>query len=377
MQRMYQFFTHTHATPPLDEETSCLIAPQILSHYFFCGPAYKGRMIETVTFSSQAIKGFPMGDPFERSFPLYLPPGYSKTAGPYPVVFFLAGFGGKGSGYLSDDSAFGISLQARFDAAISQKRLAPFIGVFPDCTSKLGHSQYMNSPAIGNYMDYVCDELTAFIDDTFPTFASPDKRVVVGHSSGGFGALIIGMLRPDAFRWISSSAGDGLYEFSVMHLLNNTLIELNAAGSISKFVSDMLAKPSSRQIGGRQFDAIMALALSACYAPNTGNPPHYGDLFFDLETGAIRPEIWEKYLAWDPVRMVDRHIDNLKRLRFIQLEAGLQDEHGLQWAHRQVALKLKAHGIAHEVVEYPGAHGGHHWRFEGRLQRLLERVSSF
>lgn len=326
-------------------------------------------MIEMLTHSSPLLRGFPMGDPDRRTFPVYLPPGYDAKMASLPTVYFLAGFSGKGSTYLTDDSAFGTPLAERFDRAISAGSLRPFVGVFPDCTSKLGHSQYVNSPVLGSYMDYLCDDLTAFIDYKYRT--DHTKRVLVGHSSGGFGALITGMLRPDAFRWIGSSAGDGFYEVSLLRNVNTALIEINKAGGVKEFIEMILAKPTARNIPGSAFEALLTLAMAPCYAPNPSNPPLYGDLFFDLETGAIRQDVWKRYMEWDPVRMVDKYAANLKKLAFIQLESGMQDEHALQWAHRQIAVKLKNNGIRFELNEYPGAHSGHHWRFEDRLRRIF------
>ena len=331
-------------------------------------------MLEWVTHNSRVLQGFPMGDPTERTFPIYLPSGYCAGVAPYPTVYFLAGFSGKGATYLTDDSAYGMPLHKRFDRAIEEGRMRPFIGVFPDCTSKMGHSQYVNSPAFGPYMDYLCDELTAFIDERYPTHGDSLHRVLAGHSSGGFGALVTGMQRPDAFHWLCVSAADSFYEACFLPHLTPTLIEIQKAGSIAAFIENVLNKPSARNIGGREFEAMMVLAMAPCYAPNLENPPLYGDPFFDLETGALRLDIWEKYLAWDPIRMVDRFAANLKKLGFVQLECGLQDEHGLQWGHRQLARKFAKLGIAHELNEYPGGHGGHHWRFESRLTRLFEKM---
>lgn len=332
-------------------------------------------MIEWVTHTSRAIEGFPMGDPATRDFPVYLPPGFRiQPSKPYPVVFFLAGFSGKGSTYLSDDSAFGVPLQKRFDKAVEAGNLPPFIGVFPDCTSKLGHSQYVNSPAFGNYMDYLCDELVPFIDEKYPTHRDPAFRVLAGHSSGGFGALVTAMIRPDAFHWIAASAADSFYAVSLLPNLNKVLMQLQRSGGIRAFIESVLAKPTARNIGGQEIETILTLAMAPCYAPNLENAPLYGDLYFDVETGAVRDAIWKKYLAWDPVHMVDRYAANLKKIRFILLECGMQDEHALQWGHRQIAQKLQAQGIAHAINEYSGGHSGHHWRFESRLKTLFDRM---
>jgi enterochelin esterase-like enzyme len=332
-------------------------------------------MIQHLKVISQAIKGFPMGDAHERDLPVYLPPTYKKNRKePYPVVFFLAGWGNKGSAYLSDDSAFGISLQARFDQAINDGRMQEFIGVFPDGTSKVGCSQYINSPAFGNYMDHLCDELTAIIDKEFHTHASADFRAIVGHSSGGFGALANGFMRPDAFKYLCSSAGDSFYELSLMPNLNNVMSELQKSGSLVRFVDEFLSHPSPKNLPRAKGEAMMTLSMAPCYAPNTGNAPLYGDLFFDIQTGKIIPEVWEKYLSWDPVRMVEKYLKNIQKLKFILLESGTQDEHGLQWGHRQLGEKLKAHGIPFSLNEYPGGHSGHHWRFETRVKTLLEKM---
>lgn len=332
-------------------------------------------MIEWLTFSSEAIKGFPMGDPHERTFPVYLPPNYdAKNSEPYPVIFFLAGFSGKGATYLTDDSAFGTPLPARFDRAINAGTMRPFIGVFPDGTSKLGCSQYVNSSAFGNYMDYFCDELPKFIDSKFRTHGSRDFRAIAGHSSGGFGALVTGMMRPEAYSCILSSAGDSFYEVSLLRNITLSLIEIEKAGSVEKFVSSFLENENPKSLSSAQFETMLTIAMAPCYAPNVNHPPVYGDLFFELKTGTVIPEIWEKYMAWDPVRMVDRYAMNLQKLKYIRLESGAQDEHALQFGHRQIAKKLTAHGIGFEFEEYPGKHGGHHWRFEGRVRRILEAM---
>ena len=339
------------------------------------GPFIVLLMIQWLTHSSDALRGFAMKDPHERTFPVYLPPHYDpKRQEPYPVVFFLAGFSGKGATYISDVSAFGTALPDRLDQAIEAGRLRPCIAAFPDGTSRLGCSQYVNSPVLGNYMDYICDELPAFIDDRFNTHRSRDFRAVTGHSSGGFGALVIGMLRPDAFGFLLSSAGDSFYEVSLLPNSTRALIEIEKAGSVEAFVKCFLESPNPGALPPAQFDTILTLAMAPCYAPNPNRPPLFGDLFFDLKTGQVIPEIWEKYLAWDPLRMVDKYVANLKTLHYIRLEAGLADEHGLQFGHRQLAAKLRQHAIGCELEEYPGAHGGHHWRFENRLVRIVDKM---
>jgi len=99
-----------------------------------------------------------------------------------------------------------------------------------------------------------------------------------------------------------------------------------------------------------------------------------GDLWFDLKTGELIPEIWKKFLSWDPVYMVDRYADNLKKMKWIHLEAGLNDEYALHIGHRQFSKRLKKHGIEHVVEEYPGKHSGHHYRNLDRIRKMLSKM---
>lgn len=318
-----------------------------------------------------------MKDLHERSFPVYLPPDYNqKREEPYPVIYLLAGYPSRGREFLEERSVFTPALPVLFDQAIHEQKIPPFILVIPDGSSKLGCSQYVNSPAIGNYMDYIAEEVTNLIDETFHTYRSPDYRGITGHSSGGFGALIMGMLRPDKFHFICSSAGDSFYELLYLPGLRFVIDELENVGGVTNFLNGFLNHPSPTSTGSKKFETMMTLAMAPCFAPNINNPPLYGDLFFDEKTGSLIDEIWQKYLAWDPARMVNKHLNALRSLKWIHLEAGLQDEYGAQLGHRQISAQLTKAGIPHRIDEYPGGHSGHQWRFLSRISLMLEKMSS-
>ena len=51
-----------------------------------------------------------------------------------------------------------------------------------------------------------------FVDAQYPTAADRDHRALTGKSSGGFGAMVVPMLRPEVFGALASHAGDALYE---------------------------------------------------------------------------------------------------------------------------------------------------------------------
>ncbi|MBW2455633.1 MAG: hypothetical protein JRI68_14030 [Deltaproteobacteria bacterium] len=298
--------------------------------------------------TSEVLAGNPMRDPHVRKLPVYLPPDYSdRRKTPYPVVFLLAGWGGRGAHYLNDGGVF----------------------------SCLGASQYVNSAVNGNYMDYLCDELVEWVDRRFHTHGSRDYRGVIGHSSGGFGALACGMLRADRFAAICSSAGDSWYDFLYRSTIPLTISTLWAAGGIKAFVDKFLASPNPRGLLGPGAEITMLnLSMPSCYTPNPNVEVIQGDLWFELETGKLIDDVFKRLLAWDPIHMVDHHVTELRGLSWIHLEAGLDDEFGLQLGHRQIAAKLEARGIDHVIEEYPGRHGGHHYRMPDRIARMAEQM---
>lgn len=329
-------------------------------------------MINWITHESEALAGFPMGDPHQRTFPIYLPPGYDKRRKePYPLVFLLAGWGSKSAKYIADDSAFDLSLPARFDRAISSGKMRSFIGVFPDGTSKFGCSQYINSPSLGKYQDYLCDEIVHHMDVNYHTFGDANHRIIAGHSSGGYGALVAGIQRPDCFRYVCSSAGDSFFELSLLPMVNRAIIELERAGGVDNFIKRFFEEASHSSTPSGQIETLLLLNMCACYAPNPTLRPLFGDVFFNLATGELIESVWKRFQNWDPVYLISAFKENVNRLQFVLLESGAQDQHALQLGHRQIARKLVELGVPHDLVEYPGGHSGHHWRFESRIQRIL------
>lgn len=326
--------------------------------------------------TSEKLKGNAWNDPVTRKLPVYLPPGYDdKRAKPYPVLYFLNGYSGKGEGLLVSTNVFYQPMPERLDAMIARGESPPFIAVFPDASTKLGASQYVNSATNGPYMDWLCDEIVPFVDAQFNTRADPAARAVLGHSSGGFGALVTAMLRPDAFLHLLSSAGDGFYENIYLGAIGETVAAIQSAGGVGKFIDKFLACPNpSAMLSKSDFLAMMILCMCTCYSPNPSVPDLKADLYFDPEDGRVRPDVWEKFLAWDPVRMVGRYEGALGKMKSIRLDAGLQDEYGLQWAHRQFAAELRARGIPYELNEFEGKHTGQPHRFAERFAWMAARI---
>lgn len=334
--------------------------------------------VRAFTHRSEILQNNAWADPHERQVHVYLPPNYSdRRKEPYPVVFLLAGWSGRGAHYLADAGAFSFSIPERLDTLIESKQMQPTIVVFPDCTTRLGASQYVNSSVNGNYMDYLCDELVPWVDERFHTHESRYHRGLVGHSSGGFGALATGMMRSDRFAAVCSSAGDSWYAYLYTHTIPQTITSIVQAGGVGPFVDRFLQSPNPRGLLGHAASiAMLNLSMCSCYTPNPHVPHIKGDLWFDLDTGELIDDVWKRLLAWDPLFMIDHHVTELRSLSWIHLEAGTEDEYGLHLGHRQIAAKLRALGIDHVIDEYPGRHGGHHYRMPERIARMVERLSA-
>ena len=108
---------------------------------------------------------------------------------------------------------------------------------------------------------------------------------------------------------------------------------------------------------------------SATYSPNPDNPPFYVDLPVAWPSGELIQEVWDRWLAFDPVVNVHDRLDNLRKLSGILLDAGSNDDYNLHWGHRLLSHHLDEAGIAHEHTENPGNHGG---RANERYQVALE-----
>jgi S-formylglutathione hydrolase FrmB len=323
--------------------------------------------IETIT--SDVLRGNPLGDPFVRRVPIYTPPGYEQGDTRYPSAYVLTGFTGRGT-MLLNDSAWDENLAQRMDRLIAEGQVRPMILVMPDCFTRLGGSQYLNSSAVGRYQDHLVQELVAFVDKQYRTIADRDHRAVVGKSSGGYGSIILGMQHPEVFGLIASHSGDMYFEYCYKPDMVRALKALPNFGGLDKFWNDL---PAIRPKDSSFYDVLNIVAMAACYAPNPA-APHGFDMPFDLETGELRPEVWARWLEWDPVEMVERYAAALGSLRLLYLEAGLRDEYNLQYGARIFCKRLQARGIQYTHQEFPDGHMNVQYRYDVSLKAISEAM---
>ncbi len=313
---------------------------------------------------SEVLKGNPLGDPHIRDVYVYLPPGYSASDERYPTVYCLTGFTGRGQ-MLLNDNAFTPNLAERMDKLIAEGKIRPMIAVMPDCFTWFGGSQYINSTATGRYEDYLSQEIVAAIDTNFRTVDSRDSRAVMGKSSGGYGSLIMGLRHSDVFGLVCSTAGDAYFEhcYPMDFAKAFRTIKGDPIGFMKKFWS-------TEKQGRDDHAALNTIGMAACYSPDGES----FDMPFDLETGEVRQDVWQRWLQHDPVRLVEKNTDNLKSLKLLYLDAGLRDEFNLDIGARILSRKLTDHGIGHIHEEFDDGHFHISYRYERSLELISEHL---
>ncbi len=346
------------------------------------GPPWQRELrgsVDSLVVESDRLADNPLGDPARRPLYIYRAPGIEPSAAgmpptseTVPVVFVLQAFLNQADRWFNRET-FEPNVFERLDALFAAGVVEPAVVVFADAWTSLGGAQFINSPGVGNYSDYLCDELVPFIEDRYPVRRAPGGRGVAGHSSGGYGATVNAMLRPDVFGAFSSRAGDALFEVSMQPDFPRAakILRDNFDGSIDRFTEGFRAR--ERFDYGR-FGLVLTLyAAAASYSPGADGQPQ---LPFDPRTGRTIPEIFERWLAWDPVRLAGAHAGALRGMRRIHLEAGRRDEVNLDLGTQALSDELTQLGVDHSFELFEGGHGGGAHRLPGAISALLGALSS-
>lgn len=329
--------------------------------------------IEVREISSSILKDNPLGDSSVRNTPIYLPPGYKGSKDRYPVVYFLHGFTGSGLGWLNS-SAFTLSTPERIDALIVNSKLPPFIGVFVDGWTALGGSQWINSSAIGNYRDYFVKDIVPWIDQEYRTIPKSSARAVVGKSSGGYGAMVMGRWHSDLFGHIACHSGDACFEYCYIPDMLKSISTLNQAGGPNLWFSSFLKRAVNTKMQHQDHAVINTIAMAAAYSPKQ-NADLDLELPVDLKTGSLLQPVWQRWLEHDPVRFVPQNLNQYRKLESIFIDCGSKDEFNLQWGARMLAEIFTKEKIKHTHEEFDDGHMGISYRYERSLTFIVPRMN--
>jgi S-formylglutathione hydrolase FrmB len=286
-------------------------------------------------------------------------------------VYIIQGY----TGHLTmwaNRSAYRVPFPEAADAMFAAGEAPPCIIVYVDAWTAYGGSQFVDSPGTGRYHTYLCDDVVPWVDAHYRTLATADHRGIQGKSSGGFGSMITPMLRPDLFGGLASHAGDSLYELCYIPEFGKAVRALrDYDGSIEKWWGEFqgrvaFTKPDDELL-------LMLLGVAACFSAEDDSTPV---LPFDPNTGRLREDVWQRWLDWDPVRMVPRYTDALRQQRAIWLDGGRSDEWFLELGAQAFRDALADIGVTDVHFElFDGTHGRIDYRYTLSLKYLAERLS--
>jgi Putative esterase len=261
-------------------------------------------------------------------------------------------------------------LHAHMRSARSWFNVAPFERSYPELIAELsppavvvlvdGWTEVGGGQWIGEVGAYLRDTVVPFVDGRYPTSG---LRGLQGKSSGGYGAVVHALERPDLFHAFAAHAADALFEVTLAH----------GFAPAARALRDRSLEEFWAAFDGLQSrDDALLVELTAC-ARAFGD----GTLPFELETGVIDVERFAAWLEHDPVRLAARHRESLASLRGAWVEAGRGDEYFLDLG--AVALKrslldagLPPERLHFELVE--GGHGGQTHRYPVSLAWLVEQL---
>jgi S-formylglutathione hydrolase FrmB len=332
----------------------------------------RGRFDEHV-FESVALKGNALGDPHQRPLWVYVPPGYDDELDRrYPTVYMIQGLTGQLDMW-RNRAPFRRNFPELTDDLFASGEAPPCVVVWVDCWTSLGGSQYVDSPGTGRYHTYLCEEVVPWVDAKYRTLAERDHRGIAGKSSGGYGAMITPMLRPDQWGGLATHAGDALFEVCYLPEFRESARALrdHYEGSYEKFWEDFRSRPAL----SKDSDAHLLndWCMAACYSTDEDGTVR---LPFDPATGMLIPEVWDRWLAWDPVRMVPKHADGLRSLRAIFIDAGKRDEYYLDLGAEAFRRALGDVGVTDVFFElFDATHMAIEYRYPKSLAYLAERLS--
>jgi hypothetical protein len=267
------------------------------------------------------------GRPVMHRAAVVLPPGYhdvNHARRMWPTVYVIPGFGGRMTAAVE---------QSRLFAAPGNESAVPqAVHVFLDPEGPFGHHGFADSVINGPRGAALVQELVPLLEQRFRLVASPQARLLTGHSSGGWSSLWLQLTNPDFFGGCWSSAPDPV-DFSAFQqgdLYRDTSLFADAEGqergSFRRPVGPMekVLMTVREEMGmeraidpsggsGQQWDAWCAMFGTP--DPVTGMPARLADPSSGRIDRKLVEDAWSSY---DMSRLVER--------RWKQLQPVLRDK---------------------------------------------------
>ena len=312
-----------------------------------------GGRVEEHIIESTALVGNYVGEDSKRRIRIYLPEGYENSTEVYPVIYRLRGWTGR-----FDHSRVPV------DQAIREGRIAPIIEVAIDGDTKYAGTLFINSPAFGNWEDFLIDEVIPFVDARYRTIQGPQGRALTGWSMGGWSALILSVFRPGI--WGAIGLNDP--SFWVMWELTHGKEDIPPPEYLKETLEAFRTVPSSlgefKSVGDGFLQILVMLGATFGF---DANAPLWAS-YPRNKNGEWNPEVRKKWDTYNLVRadVLARHKEAMLQLGTIAIV--MPDNPG---SNELVVQVWRDAGIKIETIDMPGGHGSQQ---EERFITLTERV---
>jgi S-formylglutathione hydrolase FrmB len=331
----------------------------------FLGPA---GSVTRVTIASEVLKTNMLGDPTVRPVDVYIPAGHDGAG--LPLLVDLVGFTSSGLSH-TNWVGFRENVPERLDRLIGEGRMPPVVVAFPDCFTRLGGNQYVNSASMGAWEDFLLSEMLPSIEAQFRC-GGGGRRGVFGKSSGGYGAIVHALRHADIWAAAACHSGDMAFELCYLPDMPATLRALaGTENSIERWWQKLEA--SNKSPDG-SFKVFNILAMAASYDPD---PTQFLGMRLPvtLDTCEIIQDRWGNWLRHDPVVALETGAEGLRGMKALYIDCGTSDQFNLLYGARRFTKRLKQLGITHRYEEFPDNHSGVDYRMDESLPFLAHALA--
>ncbi len=325
--------------------------------------------IQRLWIDSDVLKTNMLGDPARRMIDVYVPHGHDGRG--LPLLVDIVGFTAGGPAHTNWKN-FGENMPERLDRLIANGELPPVVVAFPDCFTRLGGNQYINSLAMGRWADFLLQEAVPFVEKSLGCGGS-GRRGLFGKSSGGYGAIAHALLHPEFWSAAACHSGDMGFEWAYLPDMPGMLRALQPFNNdIKAWLTDFFAK---KKTSDKDIHTLMNFAMCATYDPD---PSAYMGvrLPVDLETCDMIAERWANFMAWDPVVMAQTRGPGLTKLKALYIDCGTADQYNLLYGARRLHRLLTQQGVAHRYEEFPDNHSSVDYRMDISLPFLARALAA-
>src|SRR5258708_37640056 len=117
--------------------------------------------VHRLAVESQVLRESLLGDPAERRVDVYVPAGCDGVG--LPLLTDLVGFTAGGPAH-TNWAAFRENVPERLDRLIGEDPMPPVVVAFPDCFTRLGGNQYVNSAATGPWGAFLTGQMLPAVE---------------------------------------------------------------------------------------------------------------------------------------------------------------------------------------------------------------------